>query len=55
MSVSVVSNVPKHGEARFYVTDGDSDTSVAAMISDLEAMSDTAFDLLKPRCEHMFD
>ena len=28
---------------------------MAAMISDLEATSDTAFDLLKPRCEHMFD
>ena len=55
LSVSVVSNVSEHEEARCYVTDGDSDTLVAAMMTDLEATSDAAFDLFKPRYEHVFD
>ena len=55
LSVSVASNVSEHEEARYYVTDGDSDTLVAAMMTDLEATSDAAFDLLKPRYEHVFD
>ena len=55
LSVSVATNVSEHEEARCYVTDGDSDTLVAAMMTDLEATSNAAFDLLKHRYEHVFD
>ena len=46
--VSVASNVPGHETPRFYVTDGDSDKLVGAMMSCLSAISDSAFDRLIP-------
>ena len=53
LSVSVASNVPGHEDARCYVTNGDSETLVTAMMTDLETTSDAAFD--KPRYKHVFD
>ena len=55
LRLSVASNVPGHEDARCYVTNGDSETLVTAMMTDLETTSDAAFDLLKPRYKHVFD
>ena len=55
LSVSVASNVPGHKDARCYVTDGDSETLVTAMMTDMETTTDAAFDILKPRYKQVFD
>ena len=55
LSVSVASNVPGHEDARCYVSNGDSETLLTAMMTDLDTTSDAAFDLLKPRYKHVFD
>ena len=48
VSVSVASNVPVHETPRCYVTDGDSDKLMGAMMSGLSAISNAAFAMLIP-------
>ena len=55
LSVSVASNVPGYEPAQCYVTDGDSDKLVADMMDHLTAISDAAFESLKPSYESVLD
>ena len=55
LSVSLASNVPGYEPAQCYVTDGDSDKLVADMMSHLHAVSDAAFESLKPSYESVLD
>ena len=55
LSVSLASNVPGLEPAQCYVTDGDSDKLVANMMSHLHAVSDAAFESLKPSYESVLD
>ena len=55
LSVSVASNVPGHETPQCYVTDGDSDKLVGDMMASLSAISDAAYDLLKPSYESVLD
>ena len=55
LSVSVASNVPGHEDAQCYITNGDSDKLVADMMSHLHAVSDAAFESLKPSYESVLD
>ena len=55
LSVSVASNVPGHEDAQCYITHGDSDKLVADMMSHLHAVSDAAFESLKPSYESVLD
>ena len=55
LSVSVASNVPGHEDAQCYITNGDSDKLVADMMSHLHAVSDAAFESLKPSYENVLD
>ena len=48
VSVSVASNVPGHEPPHCYVTDGDSDKLVGAMMSGLSAIVDAEFYMLIP-------
>ena len=55
LSVSVASNVPGYEPAQCYITDGDSDKLVADMMDHLTAISDAAFESLKPSYESVLD
>ena len=55
LSVSVASNVPGYENAQCYVTDGDSDKLLGAMMSGLVATSDAAFASLLPSHEAVLD
>ena len=55
LSVILASNVPGYEPAQCYVTDGDSDKLVADMMSHLHAVSDAAFESLKPSYESVLD
>ena len=55
LSVSVASNVPGHEDAQCYITNGDSDKLVADMMSHLHAVSDAAFESLKPSYESVLN
>ena len=55
LSVSVASNVPGYEAPRCFVTDGDSNKLVAEMMSHLHAVSDAAFESLKPSYESVLD
>ena len=55
LSVSVASNVPGHEDAQCYITNGDSDKLVADMMSHLHAVSDAAFESMKPSYESVLD
>ena len=55
LSVSVASNVPGYEDAQCYVTDGDSDKLLGAMMSGLVATSDAAFASLLPSYEDILD
>ena len=55
LSVSVASNVPGYENAQCYVTDGDSDKLLGAMMSGLVATSDAAFASLLPSYEAVLD
>ena len=55
LSVSLASNVPGLEPAQCYVTDGDSDKLVADMMDHLTAISDAAFESLKPSYESVLD
>ena len=55
LSVSLASNVPGLEPAQCYVTDGDSDKLVADMMSHLHAVSDAAFESLKPSYESVLN
>ena len=55
LSVNVASNVPGHEPLRCYVTDGDSDKLVGAMMRSLSAISDTAFDMLIPSYDNVLN
>ena len=55
LSVSVAYNVPGYEDAHCYVTDGDSDKLLGAMMSGLVATSDTAFASLLPSYEAVLD
>ena len=55
LSVSVASNVPGYEDAQCYITDGDSDTLLGAMMSGLVATSDAAFASLLPSYEDVLD
>ena len=55
LSVSLASNVPGYEPAQCYVTDGDSDKLVADMMDHLTAISDAAFESLKPSYESVLD
>ena len=55
LSVSMASNVPGHEDAQCYITNGDSDKLVADMMSHLHAVSDAAFESLKPSYESILD
>ena len=55
LSVSVASNVPGYEDAQCYVTDGDSDKWLGAMMSGLVATSDAAFASLLPSYEDVLD
>ena len=55
LSVSLASNVSGLEPAQCYVTDGDSDKLVADMMSHLHAVSDAAFESLKPSYESVLD
>ena len=48
LSVSLASNVPGHEDAQCYITNGDSDKLIEEMMSHLHAVSDAAFESLKP-------
>ena len=51
----MASNVPGHEPPRCYVTDGDSDKLVGAMMRSLSAISDTAFDMLTPSSDNVLN
>ena len=55
LSVSVASNVPGYEDAQCYITDGDSDKLLGAMMSGLVASSDAAFASLLPSYEDVLD
>ena len=55
LSVSVASNVPGYEAPRYFVTDGDSKKLVTEMMSHLHAVSDAAFESLKPSYESVLD
>ena len=55
LSVSVASNVPGYEDAQCYITDGDSDKLLGAMMSGLVATSDAAFASLLPSYEDVLD
>ena len=55
LSVSVASNVPGHEDAQCYITNGDSDKLVADMMRHLHAVSDAAFESLKPSYESVLN
>ena len=55
LSVSLASNVPGYEPAQCYVTDGDSDKLVDDMMDHLTAISDAAFESLKPSYESVLD
>ena len=55
LSVSVASNVPGYESPSCFVTDGDSNKLVAEMMSHLHAVSDAAFESLKPSYESVLD
>ena len=55
LSVSVASNVPGYEAPRCFVTDGDSNKLIAEMMSHLHAVSDAAFESLKPTYESVLD
>ena len=55
LSVSVASNVPGYEDAQCYITDGDSDNLLGAMMSGLVATSDAAFASLLPSYEDVLD
>ena len=55
LSVSVASNVPGYEDAQCYITDGDSETLLGAMMSGLVATSDAAFASLLPSYEDVLD
>ena len=55
LSVSMASNVPGYEPAQCYVTDGDSNKLVADMMDHLTAISDAAFESLKPSYESVLD
>ena len=55
LSVSVASSVPGYEPAQCYITDGDSDKLVEEMMNNLIAISDAAYDLLKPSYESVLD
>ena len=55
LSVSVASNVPGYEDAQCYVTDGDSDKLLGAMMSGLVVTSDAAFASLLPSYEDVLD
>ena len=55
LSVSMASNVPGYEPAQCYITDGDSDKLVADMMDHLTAISDAAFESLKPSYESVLD
>ena len=55
LSVSVASNVPGYEAPRCFVTDGDSNKLVAEMMSHLHAVSDAAFESLKPSYQSVID
>ena len=55
LSVSVASNVPGYEPAQCYITDGDSDKLVADMMDHLTAISDAAFESLKPSYESVLN
>ena len=55
LSVSVASNVPGHETPRCYVTDGDSDKLVGAMMSGLSAVRNAAFDMLIPSYDNVLN
>ena len=55
LSVSVASNVPGYEAPRCFVTDGDSNKLVAEMMSHLHAVSDAAFESLKPSYGSVLD
>ena len=51
----MASNVPGHEDAQCYITNGDSDKLVADIMSHLHAVSDAAFESLKPSYESVLD
>ena len=55
LSVSVASNVPGYEAPPCFVTDGDSNKLVAEMMSHLHAVSDAAFESLKPSYQSVID
>ena len=55
LSVSVASNVPGHEDAQCYITNGDSNKLIEEMMSHLHAVSDAAFESLKPSYESVLD
>ena len=55
LSVSVASNVPGHEDAQCYITNGDSNKLMEEMMSHLHAVSDAAFESLKPSYESVLD
>ena len=55
LSVSLASNVPGYEPAQCYITDGDSDKLVADMMDHLTAISDAAFESLKPSYESVLN
>ena len=55
LSGSVASNVPGHEDAQCYITNGDSNKLIEEMMSHLHAVSDAAFESLKPSYESVLD
>ena len=55
LSFSVVSNVPRYEAPRCFVPDGDSNKLVAEMLRHLHAVSDAAFESLKPSHESVLE
>ena len=55
LSVSVASNEPGYEAPCCFVTDGDSNKSVAEMMRHLHTISDAAFESLKPSYERVLD
>ena len=52
LSVNVASNVPGYEAPRCFVTDGDSNKLVNTMMTNLQNISDAAFEALKPSYEN---
>ena len=55
LSEAIASNVSGHEEAVFFVSNGDSETLVQDMLRGMEAISESAYEILKKKFSYVYD